>query len=122
MRIATLILSIVVFGIISFQSCAAFALGGLADSLANDQGERATSGAGGIFVAIVTLVALAFVWSYPFVSMILYIVAALLAFATASMGFPDMNVWGFVLLVLTVLSFFGWREKRKKQMPAGSSA
>lgn len=121
MRIATLILSIVVFGIISFQSCAAFALGGLADSMSDGKGEQAASGAGGILVAIVTLVALAFVWGLPFVSMILYIIAALSAFATAAMGFPDMNIWGFVLLVLAVLSFFGWREKRKKRAPAESA-
>ena len=66
--------------------------------------------------------ALAFVWGLPFISMILYIIAAIVAFATAAMGFPDMNIWGVILLVLAVLSFFGWREKRKKRTPVESAA
>jgi len=119
MRIATLILSIVVFVLMSLQSCSAAFLGSMADSLGSEKGEQiATAGGGGILVSIVALIALAFVWGFPLVSMILYFIGALLAFATASMGFNDMQIWGFVLLVLGAFSFLGWREKRKKVKPA----
>jgi hypothetical protein len=119
MRVAALILSIVVFGVMALQSCSIMLLGSVAQSLGSEQGAQdAVAGAGGVFVSIVTLVALAFVWGLPFVAMILYLLGALFAFGTATMGFPDMQIWGYILIVLSIFAFFGWREKRRKNWPA----
>lgn len=115
MRIAVLIISAVVFVLMFLQSCAGIMIGGVQENLASEAASETQQMASmGFLAALVSLVALAFVWGYPFVSMIIYIMAALIAFAAAAAGFNDMQFWGYVLLVLAVLSFFGWREKRKK--------
>jgi hypothetical protein len=33
----------------------------------------------------------------------------------ASTSFGDLTIWGVVSLVLSILSYFGWREKRKRR-------
>ena len=32
-----------------------------------------------------------------------------------STSFGDLTIWGVVSLILAVLSYFGWREKRKRR-------
>jgi uncharacterized membrane protein len=35
-------------------------------------------------------------------------------------SFGDLTIWGVVSLILTVLSYFGWREKRKRRREEGA--
>lgn len=116
MRIATLILSIAILIPMSLQSCTAFFLSGIAVKIGTKMGEQnAAASSGGVFASVLTLLALAFVWGYPLVAAILYFIGALLAFSAALLGFVDMKFWGFILLMFCVFSFFGWREKHKKE-------
>ncbi|HEV2529713.1 MAG TPA: zinc ribbon domain-containing protein [Thermomicrobiales bacterium] len=65
-------------------------------------------------MALIWLVAAAFVLPLPMVSVVLFVIAGVLGFA-ASGDFPDLAVWGGISLVLALLSLFGWRGKRKER-------
>jgi ABC-type uncharacterized transport system permease subunit len=108
MRLATFILSLFVFGAMLLQSCALYIGGSLVDE------DTATSGAGGILVALLTLLAFAFVLPFPLFAAILYLAAALLAFGAGASDFKDMTIYGVVLLILAVMAFIGWLGKRKQ--------
>jgi hypothetical protein len=111
MRIAVTIISLLLMVVIGFQSCAAALSGGLGS-------DRATSAAGGIgfIVALLFLVAGAFALAFPMVSIVFFTVAGIMAIiAGLSSHFSDLSIWGFVALILAGMSFFGWREKRKRR-------
>jgi hypothetical protein len=111
MRIATLILGIVVMLIVSAQSCAV-SFGG---EVFEDQ-SAAEGGAVGIVMALLILIGAAFALVFPLVSLVTFGLAGLLGIAGgATTNFGDLSVWGWVSLILAVLSFFGWREKRKRR-------
>jgi hypothetical protein len=58
-----------------------------------------------------------FVIPFPMVSEIAFVIAGLIGF-TASGHSPDLAVWGGISLALALLSFFGWRGKRKGDLEA----
>lgn len=64
-------------------------------------------------MALLWLIACAFVLPLPMVSIVLFAFAGILGFAEAG-EFPDLGMWGGISLALALLSFFGWRGKRKE--------
>ena len=107
MRIAVLILGLL-FNIVLFIQTILF--GGLGDAVGDET--TAQAGAVGVLVSLLWLVASALVLAFPIVSVVLFTLAGVLGFAVSG-DFPDMAVWGSIALVLAVMSFFGWRGKRK---------
>ena len=116
MRMAVGILGLVV-GLLAFlQSCAVY--------VGSDMtGDTATSEAGavGLVVGLAYLVGGAFAFGLPTVSLVVFALAALAAFAAAASGeFADLNVWGFGALILAVLSFVARRKgQRAEGAPSG---
>lgn len=108
MRIAVLIIALCLTLVVGLQSCAV-TMGG---SLASKETVSA-AGAVGLLVALLFAFGAAFVMGFPKLSAGIFAFAALLAFGFAG-EFPDLKVWGFVALGLTVLSFLGSRELKKK--------
>jgi hypothetical protein len=110
-RIATMVLSLILMLVVGAQSCAV-SLGGAAfKEKAAEQG-----GAVGILMALLFLVGGAFALAFPLVSLVAFLLSGLLGLAAgASTSFTDLTIWGVVSLVLAVLSYFGWREKRKRR-------
>ena len=107
MRIAVLILGLILGAFMLLQSVLIAGLGAAAE-----QDDTAGAGAVGLFMALIWLVGCALVIPTPRVAMILFILAGLIGFG-ASGEFPDLGIWGGVSLFLAVLSFFGWRGKRR---------
>jgi Flp pilus assembly protein TadB len=97
--------------VVGLQSCAV----SVGDSML---GEKASTQGGdiGIFMALLFLVGAAFALVLPLVSLAVFVLAGIFGIAAgASTSFSDLSVWGWVSLALAVLSFFGWREKRRKR-------
>jgi hypothetical protein len=116
-RIATMILGLILMVIVGLQSCAV-SFGG---SLANRQGVE-EGGAVGVVIALLFLVGAAFALVFPLVSLVCFALGGILGLAAgATTPFTDLTIWGVVSLVLVVLSFFGWREKRKRRAESQSS-
>ncbi|HEY8446896.1 MAG TPA: zinc ribbon domain-containing protein [Thermomicrobiales bacterium] len=107
MRIAVLIIGIILTIGLFLQ---AFVVGSLSSAV-NDE-NTSQSAAIGILMALLWLIACGFVIPVPRVSMVLFAVAGVLGFA-ASGDFPDLAFWGGASLFLAVLSYFGYRGKRK---------
>ncbi len=116
MRIATLILGLALLVIVGLQSCAVY----LGESVTNEP-VKTQGGVAGLAVAFFYLIGAAFALPFPLVSVIAFLLAALMGFSGGSTSdFGDLTIWGFVSLVLAALSFFGWREKRKRQAESAS--
>ena len=114
MRIATLILGLGLMVVVGFQSCAVY----LGESVTNEP-VKTQAGAAGLGMAF--LIGAAFAMAFPLVSIVAFLVAALVGFsAGATSSFSDLTIWGVVSLILAVLSFFGWREKRKRRAESAS--
>src|SRR5690606_37587131 len=107
MRVTVLILGLLLGVVMFLQTMLVYGL-----SNAVDDTNSASAGAVGVLMALMWLVACAFVMPLPMVSVIVFAIAGLFGFA-ASGEFPDLGIWGGISLVLAVLSFFGWRGKRK---------
>ncbi|NLX91904.1 MAG: hypothetical protein GXZ07_10055 [Firmicutes bacterium] len=110
MRIAVLVIGLIFMIIIGVQGCLVGAGGTIF-------GDEELSGGGGIgmFASLLFGVAAAFVMAKPVISVVIFILAALLAFLAGTTGFSDMNIWGVLALLLAVLSYFGHRELLRKQ-------
>lgn len=108
MRIAVLILGLLLGLLMFLQTLFVY---GLSDAL-NDEASAQAS-AIGVMMALLWLVACAFVLPFPLVSVVAFAIAGLFGFA-ASGEFPDLAIWGGVSVVLAVMSIFGWRGKRKQ--------
>jgi len=92
------------------QSCTVMVGGGVTD----DQ-DLSGGGAIGILVSFLFILGSAFVMAYPKASMIIFLVASFFGFVGASGStFRDLYFWSFISLVLAVMSFFGIKEKKKK--------
>lgn len=112
MRIAVLVIGLCLVFLVGVQSCTAMFGGGLAE-------DQNLAGAGflGLVVALLFILGSAFAIGVPKVSVGIFAFAALIAFGAAGMSdFRDMNVWGWVSVILSVLSYFGVREKVKQEM------
>ena len=111
MKIATGIISLVLMLIIAVQSM----LVGVGGSMTHNTG-YSQGGSVGLLVAFLFLIAGAFAFGKPVVSMVVFVVSALLGFAVAaSTGYSDMNVWAVVALLLGGLSLFAWRGDRRRK-------
>ena len=112
MRLAVTIISLGLMLVIGFQSCAA-TVGG---SLGQNQ-STSSAGAMGFFVVFLFLIAGAFAMSFPIVSVVAFVLAATVALAAGlSSDFADLAIWGFVALILAVMSYFGHREKQRRKV------
>ncbi len=107
MRITVLILGLLLGALMFVQTFLVSSLSQVADDA---DSELAASS--GLFMAFLWLVACAFVIPLPLVSVPLFLVAGCLGFLSAG-DFSDLGVWGAISVALAVLSFFGWRGKRK---------
>lgn len=111
MRIAVMVISLGLMLIIGVQSCAA-SFGG---SMGHDQSMTNAAGMG-FFVVFLFLIAAAFAISFPIVSLVTFLLAATVALAAGfSSNFADLAIWGFVALILAVMSYFGHREKKRRR-------
>ena len=110
MRIAVLIIGLCLVMLVGIQSCAVMVGGNLIE-------DQDVSGAGalGIMVSFLFILGSAFVMSHPKASMIIFLAAAFFAFFGGSLSeFSDLYFWSFVSLALAVMSYFGIKEKKKK--------
>lgn len=88
----------------------------LASSVSNAVGDEATATAGavGVVVALIWFISGALSYPVPLVSTILFGLSTLMVFGAASSGsYGDLYFWGGVGVLLTIVSFFGWRGKLK---------
>lgn len=81
----------------------------------------------GLLISLLWLIGLAFVWGFPTVSMVAFVVAAILAFmVAATTHFGDMNIWGVVSLLFAGMSLLSRKEirakKRERGQPSGEPA
>ena len=103
MRIAVLIIGLILMIVVGFQSC----LVATGEVILEGMGQEEITGGGGaigMFAALLLGIAAAFALRKPFVSFVIFILAALFAFMAGSTGFPDMHVWGVFALILATLS------------------
>lgn len=121
LRIATLIISLVLSLGLFIQSCAVSVGGSISEDLSTGAIERqeaqdlAGGGAFGILAALLWLVAAGFVMAKPKVSVWLFAIAALSCLIGGAAGFTDLFIWAVVSVGFAVMSFFGIRERRKKE-------
>ena len=116
MRIATMIISLILMLVVGAQSCAVSLGDAALQTKAAEQG-----GPIGLFMAFLFLIGGAFALAFPLVSVLAFFFAGIIGLAGgASTSFSDLTIWGVVSLILTVLSYFGWREKRKRRREEGA--
>ncbi len=89
----------------------------LLTGLSNASNDGKTSSAAGFAVvaAIFCGVAAALVLAVPFVSAILFAIAAVFSFSAAGMGYGNHWLYGSVFAALGAMAFFGWIGKRKER-------
>lgn len=117
MRITVMIISLCLVMLVGLQSCTVMLGGGLGE----DEG-MAGSGAIGLLVSLLFLLGGAFALGAPKVSMVIFVVAALLGIMAAAVGpFSDMQIWAYVSLALAALSYFGIGEKKKLEAKRSGS-
>ena len=106
MRKAVLVLALIFLAIILVQAYLVGIGGETFEDLALSRG-----GAVGRLVALMFGVGAAFVLAKPFVSIVVFGLAALVSLVVAyPTGYYDLFLWGIIALILGVLSYFGWRE------------
>ena len=106
-----MILSLILMLLVGFQSCAV----SLGDAALGEPA-KTQGGALGILMALLFLVGGAFALGYPLVSLAAFVISGIVGItAGASTSFGDLAIWGWISLALAVLSFFGWREKRRRR-------
>src|SRR5579884_4215474 len=109
MRVATLIIGLVLSVGLFIQSVLVAGLSSLGDDK-----QMQASGAAGFWMAFLWVVAAALVIAFPRVSLVLFVLAALLGFAGAD-HFPDLWIWGSGSLILALFSYLGYLGKRHEQ-------
>ncbi len=107
MRIATAIISSLMSVLVFFQT---MLVGGLSE-VAGDEA-AGSAAAIGLLGSLIVLLSGALVISFPRASMIMFVIAAIAFFSGAS-SFPDLGVYGFFTSGFALMSFIGWRGKRK---------
>src|SRR5688500_5434317 len=106
-----MIISLILMLVVGAQSYAVSLGDAALQTKATEQG-----GPIGLFMAFLFLIGGAFALAFPFVSVLAFFFAGIIGLAGgASTSFGDLTVWGVVSLILAVLSYFGWREKRKRR-------
>jgi hypothetical protein len=67
-------------------------------------------------MALLFLIGGAFALAFPVVSLVAFVLAGIVGLSGgATTSFEDLSIWGWVSLALAVLSFFAWREKRRRR-------
>jgi hypothetical protein len=106
-----MILSLILMLVVGLQSCAV----SVGDAALNEP-TKTQGGAIGILIAFLFLIGGAFALVFPLVSLVAFVLAGIVGLSSGTTtSFGDLTIWGWVSLVLAVLSFFGWREKRKRR-------
>jgi hypothetical protein len=115
-RIATMILALILMLVVGFQSCTVSVGGEVIGEKASQQG-----GPLGLFMALLFLIGGAFALAFPVVSLVAFVLAGIVGLSGgATTSFEDLSIWGWVSLALAVLSFFAWREKRRRRAESAS--
>jgi len=109
MRHAVLIIGLLLGALMFFQT---FLISVLSDVADDETGGQAA--AVGLLMAFLWLIACGLVLPVPMVSVVLFVLAGIFGFANSG-EFPDLGIWGGISLVLAVMSFLGWRGKRKEK-------
>lgn len=109
MRIAVLIVGLILGAVVFVQAALVNGLSKVANDQATEQ-----AGAVGVFVAFLWLIACATVLPLPRVALALFAAAGVFGLAVSG-DYPDMAVWGVVSFGLAVMSYFGYRGKRRDQ-------
>ncbi len=106
MRHVVLILGILSLGVLMVQS---FYVGVNASEIGSEA--LARGAAIGRLAAVMFGVGAAFSLTKPFTSMIIFGATAVLSLLFAlPTGFEDLLLWGIIALILTILSFFCWKN------------
>jgi apolipoprotein N-acyltransferase len=114
MKIATGIIAIMLGLLVILQSCTISTLSSVTENQATFD-----AGAAGIFTGFLLFVGGAFAFGLPFVAMIVFALAGLVALLGIN-EFPDLKSWAGVSVVMALLAFVAWRSDRKKHQTPGS--
>lgn len=109
MRYAVLIIGLVLTVGLFSQALLGNALMSIAD---DEAGQEATSI--GLVMSLVWLIACGLVIPKPRISMVLFLLAALVGAAGWS-SFPDLQFWSAASVVLGLMAYLGYRGKRKDE-------
>ncbi len=116
MRVAVMVISLVLMLVIVFQSLAS-ALGGGLSSNAADKAGFSEGAVAGFCVAFLFLLGDAFAIGLPRTATVMFLIAGIVGLAAGgSTKYHDLSVWGVIALALSVMSFIGWRGKRRAQI------
>lgn len=107
MRVATAIISILMSIFVFLQT---MLVGGLSDAVGDEA--SSTAAALGLLGGLLWLVGGALVFAFPAISMVLYVIATLVFFGGAA-NFSDLGVYGGISIAFAIMSFLGWRGKKK---------
>lgn len=109
MRIAVLIITLLLGVVLFVQTFLVASIGG-----AINDTESAGAGAVGLVIALLWLVAAAFVIGVPLISVIAFVLAGVFGLAMgASSDYTDLTIWGVASFALALLSFIGLLTKRR---------
>lgn len=75
--------------------------------------EQSAAAALGFVAGFVGIIASALVIAFPMISMVLFVLAGLFSIGAASSGYGNHEVFAAVIFALAIMSFFGWRGKKK---------
>ncbi len=101
MRLAVLIIGLCLVVLFGMPSCTV------------DQ-DHSGWGAIGMLLWFLFILGSAFVFKCPKVSSIIFLVASFFGFVGFSGSTCDLSFWSFISLVLAAMSYFGIKEKKKK--------
>lgn len=111
MRIAVLVIGLML-------SVGLFIQSALVNGLSKAAGNNAnvSSGAVGVMMALMWIIACALVIPVPRVAMVLFLLAAIVGFAAAAgSSYSDLYFWVVMSALLALFSYFGFRGKRTQQ-------
>jgi hypothetical protein len=112
MRVATMIIGLMLAVLCGLQSF-------IVSMVGSGLGEKATEGGGslGMVVAFFLMLGAAFVLNLPLVSTIMFSIGGLIGTTGSLAAFPDLAAWGWVSVILALMSlvavFIKRRQKRK---------
>lgn len=109
MRVATLIIGLLV-GLLLFLQL--MTIGIFQDTGAVDD-TTSTAGAVGLMMALMWLLASAIVIPIPLISCLIFLLTVPMGLFVPTGEFGDLRFHGGIAIVLTIMSYFGWRGKKK---------
>lgn len=116
MKIAAGIIGLLLGLLVLLQSCTVATTASLGGNAAIGE-----AGSVGIIVALLFFIGGAFAFGLPIVSVVVFALAAALAFLVSG-EFGDMATWGGAGIILAVLSFFGRRSDKKAKAARGATS